>query len=247
MPRLSIEEIKKIKIANKIVAKVNRKIASIAKPGVSLIELDDAARKLIRHEGGEPVFLGYQGFPKSICTSVNDALIHGVPSGYKLKDGDLLSVDTGVIYDGYVGDSAISIHIGTPNKDAVKIVDAANESLDEVLKILKPGVYTGDIGNIIESVSEKNGYKVTHDFVGHGLGKTLHEEPQVPCYGKKKTGTKLEEGMVICIEPMLLTGTKEVTIDKLDKWTVRSKNLKLTAHVEHAVLITKDGYEILDV
>ncbi|NQX83778.1 MAG: type I methionyl aminopeptidase [Mycoplasmataceae bacterium] len=247
MSSLSIEEINKIRVANKIVAKVNREIASIAKPGVSLIELDDVARKLIRKEGGEPIFLGYQGFPKSICTSVNEALIHGIPNGYKLKDGDLLSVDTGVNYQGYAGDSAISIHIGKPNKNAVKIVDAANEALEEALKILKPGIYTGDIGNVIESVAQKNGYKVTHDFVGHGLGKTLHESPQVPCYGKKKSGTMLEEGMVICIEPMLLTGTKEITIDKLDRWTVRSKNSKLTAHVEHAVLITKDGYEILDV
>lgn len=246
MAILTEKQIIEIRKANQIVKLVNTKLSEIAKPGVSLIELDDVARKLIREKGAEPAFLGYGGYPKSITTSVNNVLIHGIPTGYVLKDGDVLSIDTGAEYNGVVGDSAVSIHIGTPNPKAVAIVEAAKDALEQAVAIVKPGVTTGDIGYIIDKVSSEHGYQVTKDFVGHGIGERMHEDPQVPCYGKKGKGTKLEAGMVVCIEPMLIEGTNKTNISPLDGWTVTSANGKLTAHVEHAVLVTETGHEILD-
>ena len=243
---LKKEELEKVIIANKIVAKVNKELQEFSKVGMTLLELDSKARDIIIEEGGTPAFFNYQGFPKNVCISVNEALIHGVPNGYKLKDGDLVSIDTGVNYKGYVGDSAISFQVGKKTVEAQKIISAAWETLNSALEILKPGIKTGDLGYAMETKAKNLGYEVIRDFTGHGIGKSLHEDPRIPCYGKPGKGSVIKEGQVICIEPMLMTDTTGYTTDVFDGWTIKSDNLKLTAHVEHALLITADGYKILD-
>lgn len=237
-------DIKQIKEAVKIWKKVRTAMYENAKVGITLKELDQIASKIIKKNGAIPTFLNYQGYKGNICTSVNEVIIHGVPDNYKLKDQDLLSIDVGVTYNKYVCDAAYTIIIGT-NNEAEKISKICYESLLEGIKSAIPGNTIGDISYSIGKYIIENGYKILKDFTGHGCGKKMHEDPLIPNIGEPKTGVKLVEGMVLCLEPMIMTDSNKYIISKEDSWSVISKNKKLTCHWEHMILITKDGYEVL--
>lgn len=238
-------EIEQIKKACSVWKEVRDKLTSFIKEGVSLLEIDEYARKLIEDERGcKACFHNYNGFPGHICVSVNDVVIHGVPTNYKLKYQDMVTCDIGVEYNSYICDAAFTVIIGE-NHEAQKISDVCYNSLFEGIKQIKPDNTIGDISYAIQSYVESNGYKVISDFGGHGCGKKLHEDPIILNYGNKGSGAKLRPGMIICIEPMILTDNNAYYIDKKDNWSVISRNHKLTCHWEHMVLVTENGYEIL--
>ncbi len=238
------EQIKKMEEAGRIVARVHRELKAMIKPGVTLLELDAKAEEIIKSEGAIPTFKGFEGFPASICASVNEVMVHGIPTNYELKDGDIISVDVGALKDGWNGDAAFTKAVGTVSSKVQNLLDVTKEALAAGIKFAKPGVALGELGAEIESYAIKNGYTAARDFVGHGIGETMHEEPYVPNYGFKG-GMRLQEGMTICIEPMFIDGPDDLFIDPLDKWTVRPKHGGLTTHDEHTILITKDGGRIL--
>lgn len=238
-------EIEQIKKACSIWKEVRDKLTSFIKEGVSLLEIDEYARKLIEDDNGcKACFHNYNGFPGHICISVNDVVIHGVPTNYKLKYQDMVTCDIGVEYNSYICDAAFTVIIGD-NSEAQKISDVCYNSLIEGIKQVKPNNTIGDISHAIQNYVEANGYKVISDFGGHGCGKKLHEDPIILNYGNKGSGAKLRPGMIICIEPMILTDNNAYYIDRKDNWSVISKNHKLTCHWEHMVLVTEDGCEIL--
>ncbi len=238
-------EIEQIKKACSIWKEVRDKLTSFIKEGVSLLEIDEYARKLIEDDNGcKACFHNYNGFPGHICISVNDVVIHGVPTNYKLKYQDMVTCDIGVEYNSYICDAAFTVIIGD-NSEAQKISDVCYNSLIEGIKQVKPNNTIGDISHAVQNYVEANGYKVISDFGGHGCGKKLHEDPIILNYGNKGSGAKLRPGMIICIEPMILTDNNAYYIDRKDNWSVISKNHKLTCHWEHMVLVTKDGCEIL--
>jgi len=236
-------EIEKIKKACQIWKEVKTTITPFIKEGITTLEINNIIKNEILSHNATPTFLGYAGFPYDVCISVNDELIHGFPSNYKLKQGDMITIDMGVTYGGHVCDSAFTIIIGD-NHEAKKISEATYKSLIQSINEVKPGNYVGDISYTIKSVAKKYGYEVIKDFTGHGCGNQLHEEPSIPCYGDKNTGSRLVPGMTLCIEPMLMTGSDQYTTDK-NGWTIRSKNHKLTCHWEHMVLVTETSCEIL--
>ncbi len=238
------EQIKKMEEAGRIVARVHRELKAMIKPGVTLLELDAKAEEIIRSEGATPTFKGFSGFPASICASVNQVMVHGIPTNYELKDGDIISVDVGALKDGWNGDAAFTKAVGEVSKETQKLLDVTKEALAAGIKFAKPGVTLGQLGAEIESYAIKNGYTAARDFVGHGIGEEMHEEPYVPNYGFKG-GMTLQEGMTICIEPMFIDGPDDLFIDPLDGWTVRPKHKGLTTHDEHTIVITKDGGRIL--
>lgn len=238
-------EIEQIKKACSIWKEVRDKLTSFIKEGVSLLEIDEYARKLIEDDNGcKACFHNYNGFPGHICISVNDVVIHGVPTNYKLKYQDMVTCDIGVEYNSYICDAAFTVIIGD-NSEAQKISDVCYNSLIEGIKQVKPNNTIGDISHAVQNYVEANGYKVILDFGGHGCGKKLHEDPIILNYGNKGSGAKLRPGMIICIEPMILTDNNAYYIDRKDNWSVISKNHKLTCHWEHMVLVTEDGCEIL--
>lgn len=238
------EQIKLMKESGRIVALVHSELKKIIRPGVSLIELDQIAEKIILKESGIPIFKGYDGFPSSICTSINEVMVHGIPDQYKLKEGDMISIDVGVKKADWCADAAFTIGVGRISKKAQKILSTTKEALDSAIKFVKPGIKLGELGKHIESFAIKNGFTVARDFVGHGIGREMHEEPYVPNY-EFKGGMVLKEGMTICIEPMFIDGKDDLFIDPFDKWTVRTKHRGLTTHEESTVYITKNGGEIL--
>lgn len=238
------QEITLMKEAGRIVALVHKELKEMVKPGVSLLELDQHAEALIRSEGGIPTFKGFDGFPNSICASVNSAMVHGIPTSYVLKDGDIVSIDVGVIKDGWNGDAAFTMAVGTIPERTQKLLDVTKESLASAIKFAKPGVTLGELGEHIESFAINSGFTAARDFVGHGIGESMHEEPFVPNYGFKG-GMVLQENMCIAIEPMFIDGKDKLFIDPLDKWTVRTKHGGMTTHDEHTIVIRKDGGEIL--
>ncbi len=238
------EQIEKMEEAGRIVARVHRELKAMIKPGVTLLELDAKAEEIIRSEGATPTFKGFEGFPASICASVNQVMVHGIPTDYALKDGDIISVDVGALKDGWNGDAAFTKAVGTIPAKTQKLLDVTKEALAAGIKFARPGVTLGQLGAEIESYAIKNGFTAARDFVGHGIGESMHEEPYVPNYGFKG-GMVLQEGMTICIEPMFIDGPDDLFIDPLDKWTVRPKHGGLTTHDEHTIVITKDGGRIL--
>lgn len=238
-------EIEQIKKACAVWKDVRDKLIPFIKEGVSLLQINDYAKQIIESHGCKCCFHKYNGFPGHICISVNDVVIHGVPTNYKIKDKDIITCDIGVDYNSYICDAAFSVVVGE-NPEAKKISDVCYQSLMEAIKIIKPNSTTiGDISHAVQQYVENNGYKVIENFGGHGCGKQLHEDPIILNYGTKGTGKKLRPGMIICIEPMILTDDNDYYIDKKDKWSVISKNHKLTCHWEHMVLVTENGYEIL--
>lgn len=214
------------------------------KPGITTEELDKIAYNFIKENGCEPSFLNYQGFPKSICVSINDEVVHGIPDSRKIKNGDIVSIDLGVIYKGYHSDAARTYIVGEVSDDVKDLVKYTEEALYVGLNQIKAGARIGDIGNAIENFAHSHHLSVVEELVGHGVGSNLHEEPDVPNYGEKNTGYTLKEGMTIAVEPMLNLGGKDVCILDND-WTIVTQDESPSAHFEHTVVVTKDGYEIL--
>lgn len=237
-------EIELLKIAGEITGKTHLYLMPFIKPGITTKELDKLAHDFIIENGCTPSFLGYDGYPGSICTSVNDEVVHGIPSNRKLKEGDIISIDIGACYKGYHGDSAWTYPVGEISKEKAELLRQTEESLYEGLSVIKPGVHIGDIGYAISKCANKYNLGVVKELVGHGVGSSVHEEPDVPNYGKPGTGPILKEGMVIAVEPMLNLGTPNIYILD-DDWTIITADSKPSAHFEHTILVTKDGYTIL--
>ncbi len=237
-------ELSLLKEAGHIVYLTHQYLKQYIKPGITTKELDKLAEDFIRSKGATPSFLNYNGFPGSICTSINNEVVHGIPSKRKLRNGDIISIDIGACYKGYHGDSAWSYGVGTISKDMKYLLKHTEEALYVGLKEVKPGARIGDIGAAIEEYANKYHLGVVKELVGHGVGSHLHEDPEVPNYGKRNTGPILKEGMVIAVEPMLNLGTAEVFILD-DDWTIITGDDEPSAHFEHTVAVTKDGYKIL--
>lgn len=240
------EQIAGIKSACEIWKKVRTKLIEYIKPGISTKSLDKYANKVIRSFDAISTFYKLYDFPGYICISVNDQIIHGIGNDYIIKENDLITCDVGVTYNNYVCDAAFSIIVAPNNNiEAQKILNATYECLIQGIKQIKPNAYLGDISWTIENTAKKNNYEVIKNYGGHGCGLAPHEDPIILDYGEKNTGIKLIPGMVLCIEPMLLTDSDKHIVDKSNHWTVYSKNHKLTCHYEHMVLVTNTGYEIL--
>lgn len=238
------KEIEKMQTAADLLIQVHRALREEVKPGVSTLELDRFVEKFITDRGGYPEQKGYQGFPFSICASVNDEICHGFPNERKLKDGDLLTIDMVVNVDGYLADSAWSYAVGNLSDEGKKLMTVTKECLYKAIDIVKPGTRLGDIGHIIQTHAEANGFSVVRDFVGHGIGKEMHEDPQVLHYGKPNRGLRLEEGMVFTIEPMINAGDWPIAMDK-NGWTARTRDGSLSCQYEHTLAVTKDGVIVL--
>lgn len=234
------DEFHKMAIAGATVAVVLRTVREAAAPGVAMKELDAVAADVIRSRGCTPSFLGYHGFPAHICTSPNSVIVHGIPDSYRLKDGDILSVDAGAIYEGFHGDAAITFAIGEIDPTAQRLLETTEASLWSGIQEVKDGARLGDIGNAVQAEADRRGYGVVREYVGHGIGRQMHEEPQVPNFGKKGTGMKLRTGMAICIEPMFNLGGAETRVEA-DGWTVVTADGTLSAHFEHTIGITEEG------
>jgi len=231
--------------ANRVVHLALDAVREAAAPGVSTADLDAIAEELILSEDGVPAFKGYRGFPATLCTSVNDEIVHGIPSGrVRLSDGDILSVDCGVILDGFFGDAAVSFGVGEVNGEAERLMKVTKRCLDDAVEKVGPGKRLGDIGAAVQAHAEGAGFGVVREFVGHGIGRSLHEEPQVPNYGNAGRGQILKPGLVLAIEPMITAGSWRVKIDD-DGWTARTEDGKLAAHFEYSVAVTSDGHRVL--
>lgn len=237
------EEIALMYLSAQMVSKTLGLIAKEIRPGITSKRLDKLAYEFIKDHGGEPAFLGYGGFPNSLCTSPNEQVVHGIPNDVPLKEGDILSVDCGVVLNGFVGDHAYTFEIGEVSADVKKLLRITKESLYKGIAAMRPGNRVGDIGHAIQSYCEKEGYGVVRELVGHGLGREMHEEPQVPNYGRRGKGKKLEEGIVLAIEPMINMGTHKVDFHR-DGWTVTTRDKKPSAHFEHDAAIV-DGKPVL--
>lgn len=240
----SREEIEKLYRANQVVAEAREMLREMVRPGVTTLELDEAADAFIARKGGRAAFKGYRGFPKSICTSVNQEIVHGIPSERKLNEGDVVGVDIGVVLDGYFGDTATTIPVGKISEKTGHLLKVTKDSLYAAIDTLRPDAHLNDIGAAVQGCVEKEGYSVVRDFVGHGIGQELHEEPQVPNFGVRGTGVRLKPGMVLAIEPMVNEGKAGVKILK-DGWTAVTEDGKLSAHFEHSVAITENETIVL--
>lgn len=240
----SADEIAKMRKSNAIVAEVLNVIASNLKPGVTTLELDEMAESLILDRGAKPAFKGYRGYQHTLCTSVNEELVHGIPGDRVLNEGDIISVDCGVYLDGFYGDAAWTYPVGKVSSAAERIMKVGAESLKLAIEKMCPDNRLYDISATVQKCAEDAGYSVVRDYVGHGIGRALHEEPQLPNYGKAGTGMKLRPGLVIAVEPMINEGTWKVEVLS-DGWTVVTQDRKLCVHFEHTVAITEDGPVIL--
>jgi methionyl aminopeptidase len=239
-------DIEAMKEAGRVSAKVLRKTGELVRPGISTLELDRFAENLIRMEGGIPAFLGYGGFKGSICASINDQIVHGIPSrDAVLQEGDILSIDTGAIIGGWVGDNAATFAVGSISDEAQALLDVTQSCLYAGIEAAKPGGYLGDIGASVQEIAEAAGYGVVREYVGHGIGHNMHESPNVPNFGTRGKGLKLKTGMVIAIEPMINIGTAATKGPYEDRWTIFTADGSLSAHFEHTVAITADGPVIL--
>ena len=237
-------EIELMTEAGRIVALVHEKLKEVIVPGITTSEIDQICDKIIRDHGATPSFLHLYGFPNSVCTSVNEEVVHGIPSNRKLKDGDVVSVDVGACYKGYHGDSAWTYAVGHVSSETARLMNVCENALYAGLAQVKPGIRLSDISHAIEEYLTENGCTTPLDYTGHGIGTNVHEDPAVPNYGAPGRGPRLKKGMCLAIEPMAHLGKKEtVTLD--DGWTVITKDHSLAAHYEHTIVITDDGYRIL--
>lgn len=240
----SAREIELLRKAGEIVGLTHHYLEPYIKPGITTKELDALAEQFIRSQDATPSFKNYDGFPSTLCTSINDEVVHGIPSNRKLKEGDIISIDIGACYKGYHGDSAWTYPVGKISKDKEYLLKHTEQSLFEGLNAIKDGARIGDIGHCIETYAKQHKLGVVKELVGHGVGTDVHEEPDVPNYGTKCTGLKLKEGMVLAIEPMLNLGTPNIYLLD-DDWTIITADGMPSAHYEHTIVVTKDGYEIL--
>lgn len=239
------EEIELMREANQLVGKTLAEVGKHVAPGISTLQLDKIAEEFIRDHGAVPAFLGYGGFPNSICASVNEQVVHGIPSSTKiLQEGDIISVDCGTILNGYVGDSAYTFCVGEVDPKVKDLLKTTKESLYLGIQTAVEGKRIGDISNAVQTYCESHNYSVVRELVGHGIGKRMHEEPEVPNYGRRGCGPLLKSGMCICIEPMINLGSKNVVFER-DGWTVRTKDRKCSAHFEHCIAIRPEGPQIL--
>jgi methionyl aminopeptidase len=239
-------QIDKMRQAGRLVGQTLDLIARLARPGIRTIELDAAAEEFIVSQGAIPAFKGYMGYPATLCVSINDEVVHGIPSDRRLEEGQIVSVDVGVNCDGWYGDAARTLCIGEVSDQAKRLLSVTQEALSRGIAQARSGNRLGDISSAVQTYAEEHGYSVVRELVGHGIGQRMHEEPQVPNFGRPHTGPELRAGMVLAIEPMLNVGGCEVSFDA-DKWTVRTADGSLSAHFEHTVAITEDGPEILTV
>jgi len=244
VPIRTESEIDLIRHSSLLVAKTHGEISNWIEPGVSLKKLDTIAEEFIRSSGGIPAFKGYHGFPNTLCISLNDVVVHGIPSDYTLKDGDIVSVDCGVKMNDYFGDSAYTYAVGEISPSAFQLMKKTLECLEVGILAATDGNRVGDIGFAVQQCAEKAGFGVVRELVGHGVGKNLHEKPEVPNYGKRGSGIILKEGMVLAIEPMINQGTARIKQHR-DGWTISTADKKLSAHYEHTVVVRKGKAEIL--
>ena len=241
----SAAEIAKMRAANQFVADVLTELEAAVAPGVTTADLDRLAEKLVREGGGVPAFKGYRGFPATLCASVNEVVVHGIPSASKvLKDGDIISLDIGVKLDGYYGDSAVTVPVGTVPEATARLLRVTREALDRAIEQVKAGGRLSDLGHAVQQWVEAHGYSIVREFVGHGIGEKLHEEPQIPNYGVPGRGPRLSEGMVLAIEPMVAMGRPETKVLS-DGWTAVTRDGSLAAHFEHTVAVGANGPMVL--
>jgi len=248
IPLRKQEEIEKIRKASRIVALVLEELKEFVRPGVSLKDIDKFGEERIKFYGGRPSFKGLYGFPASVCTSLNEVVIHGVPTEYKLKEGDIIGLDLGVEVDGWYGDGAITIGVGKISKEDEDLIKCAKDALYFAISKIKPGLRFKELSYILQTFIESRGYKPLLNYCGHGIGRKPHEEPEIPNYvlhGSIKSGPKIKNGMVFCIEPMVCQKSGEAVIDKVDKWSVRSKDNLRTSHWEHTIAVINGKAEIL--
>jgi methionyl aminopeptidase len=242
----SPREIEQLKRSNAIVAEVFEKLKGMIAPGITTKELDQIAEEYILSKGGRPAFKGYRGFPATLCISINEEVVHGIPGQRRLKEGDIVSLDVGVNFVGYFGDSAITLPVGEVDPEGKRLLEVTKRALTLGIEKAKIGNRLFDISYAIQRWVESHGFSVVRDFVGHGIGKDLHEEPQIPNFGAPHQGPRLEKGMVLALEPMVNEGTYEVRVLS-DGWTVVTADGKRSAHFEHTITITDDGAEILSI
>jgi methionyl aminopeptidase len=239
-------EIEKMRAANQLVAHVLEELAAMVAPGVTTADLDAAAETKVRAAGAEPAFKGYRGYPSTLCASVNEQVVHGIPNRRRLVSGDIVSLDMGVKLNGYYGDSAVTVAVGGVSEDVKRLLTVTEEALEKGIAQVRIGARVSDIGHAIQAHVEANGLSVVREFVGHGIGAALHEEPQIANYGEPGRGPRLAEGMTLAIEPMVNMGRPAVKV-LADGWTAVTKDGSLSAHFEHTVAVTKDGPLILTV
>src|SRR5262245_33481759 len=242
--RKSKAEIEKMRVAGQIVARVLDRLSAMVEPGITTLDLDQEAERMIRGAGAIPTFKGYRGFLRSICGSINDEVVHGIPSKRKLQAGDIVSIDCGATYLGYVGDAAVTVPVGEIGEPVKRLLEATEQSLYRAIEQCQIGNRLHDVSYAVQSYVEPLGYSVVRNYCGHGVGRAMHEEPQVPNYGKPGTGPVLREGLVIAIEPMINLGHEDVKTLS-DGWTVITMDGKPSAHFEHTVAITQEGPQIL--
>ena len=240
----SRKEIDKMRAAGQLVGRVLQELSGMAQPGVTTLEINDAADKMIRDGGAYPTFKGYNGFPYSICASVNEQVVHGFPSKYELKKGDILSIDVGATLDGFVGDTATTVPVGPVADDLRKLLLVTRQCLEKAIEQCRAGNHIGDIGYVVQQHAEAHGYSVVREYVGHGIGRRMHEDPQIPNYGKPGKGPKIRTGYVFAVEPMINIGSHHTKTLK-DGWTVVTLDGKPSAHVEHTIAVTEEGPEVL--
>jgi methionyl aminopeptidase len=238
------EEVGMLRESNLLVSRALAEVASFIRPGVTTLYLDEIAETFLRDNGGIPAFKGYGGFPKTLCTSVNDEVVHGIPSDYVLKDGDIISIDCGVVLNGWYGDSAYTFAVGEIDEKVRLLLEYTKASLEEGVKEAISGNRIGDISHAVQTRAESGGFSVVRELVGHGLGKRLHEPPEVPNYGRRGSGPKMAKGLVICIEPMINLGKKE-TKQMKDGWTIKTVDGKPSAHFEYAVAVNRERADVL--
>src|SRR5262245_8098687 len=240
----SAAEIEKLARVNALVARVLKELAAAVKPGVTTKQLDEIAEQRLTEAGAEPAFKGYHGYPATICASVNEEVVHGIPSARALVEGDIISIDMGAKLDGFYGDSAVTVPVGRVTPEAERLLQVTKTALDRAVAAVKAGGRVADIGAAVRSYVEANGFSVVREFVGHGIGTELHEEPQIPNYGTAGRGPRLQEGMALAIEPMVNAGKPAVKVLQ-DGWTAVTKDKGLSAHFEHTVVVTEDGCRVL--
>jgi methionyl aminopeptidase len=240
----SQSEIEKLRRVNQLVARILAELRQAAVPGITTSDIDELAERRVREAGAEPAFKGYHGYPATVCASVNEQVVHGIPSSRPLVDGDILSIDMGAKLDGFFGDCAVTVPVGTVSPQATELLRVTEEALFRGIDCVRPGARVSDIGAAVQQHVEAQGFSVVREFVGHGIGTSLHEEPQVANYGPAGHGPRLSEGMVLAIEPMVNAGKAAVKVLS-DGWTAVTKDKSLSAHFEHTVVVTREGREIL--
>jgi len=243
--RKSQGELEAMREGGRITAACLRMLSGSVRPGVTTRELDSLAEEFIHDHGGRPEFKGYQGFPASICASPNAMIVHGIPGPYRLKEGDLISLDVGVRYEGFVTDSATTVAVGEVPRETTRLLETTRRALEAATEQARPGNHLGDIGHAIQSLAESRGYGVVRDLVSHGVGRKMHEDPQIPNYGRPGTGPRLLSGMTFAIEPMITQGSYEIRLSEWDGWSIYTADGSLAAHFEHTIAVTDEGPWVL--